>query len=619
MQNQRLDRKDAAIAASAGIAVVVWGVVVAYPFPHASAWASLVDAFAKVGFRVPLWALGILGKCALGISVAFVYLAMRAVSVELRDFEDDEGDPFFFSRCTPLVLTLSVALCPYAWRSFQFLSPDSALVSGVAVLASLCVLSICMSNILLRLLCGILLGGLCGYDLLVVPVVAFLKAVEIKVNLRRPAEGRQGASDWLVWTLPLCATFASAWYFGRTPQAWWARQSELIGEATRSPLVFSTVLAPFACAVALVIGLALRRRGDRARPFTILFTALVGCAGLFFVCHSFARSERSELRLVRDYARLMVSITADARWVFTDGRLDDAIRLVQRERGSKSVLLSVVSEPSERERKMFLDSTPDPVSRELLRHGGLEVLKSWARERPQDLAACAWQFGSNVLERHGVKSVAAGPVMVEESPARQSFVRDACAHTDSFVAQVAAELPRLSDHSACLDAVLWRLARYAEQKGDREQALAFYRENKTLGAERVAAFERLVPSSVLVLTPRESLNIALQRADFALAERYARIILSSSRNDLDAIFAMSMISLDREDYRECIVYSERYLADCPDEPSVLNNLSLAYYKVGEIEKAVATAEKAAALMPERQDVKKNLEFLRSKIQGPTAE
>lgn len=610
MKKQCLDCRDAAIAALAGIAVTVWAFAVAYPFPHPSTWESLVDALAKTGTSVSLRLLGSLGKLMLGFSVSLAYLAVRSLALAMRDYDDEDGEPFFFARCAPLVLVLMVALSPWVWRAFQFLTPESALLAAAVIIVSLCAIAVSTGNLALRLPGGILLGGLCGYSLLVLPTALVLKAIETKINLGRPDRGRRGGIDWLLWTFPCFAAFASAWYFSRTPQAWWDGQSSCIAEAFRNPAVFCATLSPLVLVLVLTIGVALRRKAERGRPLAISLTTLAVFAALVFLYLTFARAERAELRIIRDYTHLVASTTAEARYVFTDGRLDDAIRLTLRERQAKTVLLSMVAEPKARELALCEAAATDPISREQLRHGGLEVLKAWARERPENLEDCAWQFGSGVLSRYGVASAVAGPVLIAERPGREAFAREACERTAAFAERVAAEIDALPDHSAGLDAVLWRLARFSEQTGRRDQALAFYRENRTLSAERLSVFERLIPSASLVLTPREGLDIALKRADFTLAEHYAQMVLASAREDPDALFALAFASLEREDYAACRTYSERYLAVRPNEPSVLNNLSLAYYKLGERDKALESAEKAAALVPDREDVKRNLEFLR---------
>ncbi len=153
--------------------------------------------------------------------------------------------------------------------------------------------------------------------------------------------------------------------------------------------------------------------------------------------------------------------------------------------------------------------------------------------------------------------------------------------------------------------VLWRLSRMAAQRGDAARAEALEEANGAVVAvrerierERAAAFQHL--------TDAEGLQLALRRADFGEARRYATSVLKRMPDDVSANFGMGMSFLLDKKPKEAILYLERAHKAKPTEPAILNNLAIAYLRIGDLAAAEAWAKKAIERAPDVPEVKDTL-------------
>ena len=125
--------------------------------------------------------------------------------------------------------------------------------------------------------------------------------------------------------------------------------------------------------------------------------------------------------------------------------------------------------------------------------------------------------------------------------------------------------------------------------------------------------ERMLPTEQLVFTAREALEVALKRADFELARRYAGEVLAGAPEDPAANFAMGMANLEAKEYFLASVYFEKALRRNPNEPASLNNLAIAYMKLGQGEKALGFAERAAKVYPKSTEIQRTLAEIRKNV------
>ena len=162
--------------------------------------------------------------------------------------------------------------------------------------------------------------------------------------------------------------------------------------------------------------------------------------------------------------------------------------------------------------------------------------------------------------------------------------------------------PSLSD---ALSSVAWRLSRFARLRNDEATADRLDRSNTALKRMlSVVEYER--QRTFMQLTPREGLRIALRRADFIEARRYAAAVLRSDEEDPEANFGMGMSYLREDRMQDAEFYLRRCLIRRPDEPAVLNNLSIICRKGRRYDEAEELARHALKMLPDSPEVRQTL-------------
>ena len=121
---------------------------------------------------------------------------------------------------------------------------------------------------------------------------------------------------------------------------------------------------------------------------------------------------------------------------------------------------------------------------------------------------------------------------------------------------------------------------------------------------RLVEYERM--RTFMQMTPYEGLRLALRRADFVEARRYAKTVLQMDPDDPEANFGTGMAYLLEEKYKEAEMYLENTLKKRPEEPAVLNNLSIVYRKTNRLEKALEYVKKAHELLPGNEEIQRTL-------------
>ena len=109
------------------------------------------------------------------------------------------------------------------------------------------------------------------------------------------------------------------------------------------------------------------------------------------------------------------------------------------------------------------------------------------------------------------------------------------------------------------------------------------------------------------LTPREGLKLGLDRADFRMAEMFARQVLVSDPDDANANFALGMYYFGREQYVRAEAHFQRSLMAQPENPAILNNLAVAQLRLGRLDDAEKNARHALRVRPNGPETKRALE------------
>ena len=167
--------------------------------------------------------------------------------------------------------------------------------------------------------------------------------------------------------------------------------------------------------------------------------------------------------------------------------------------------------------------------------------------------------------------------------------------------------------------VQWRIARLARMRAERadragdtqgamkDVKLSDRLDNTNESLKRIlAAMEKARATTLRQVSPREGLQLALARADFALARRYAEPILEADPDDPNANFGMGMSYYTQKQWSRSEAYLRRCLVKRPKEPAVWNNLAMTCLYQNRFDEAETHAKKALALIPDSAEVKDTL-------------
>ena len=324
---------------------------------------------------------------------------------------------------------------------------------------------------------------------------------------------------------------------------------------------------------------------------------------------------------------------AGAKAVVTDGSLDAALRLAAAAKGDRLLPLSMMAGRSVYERHLRLAAAVNEEEQALLALGTADALKVWAQGPAERLGEVALQLGFEMWRnRRGARPPAGGFTL---RTGAGELLAAGTAEARELARQVA-DLQKAEAYTWCEDGLLrekflfaqWRLARIAAVRAEDEEAA------RDIGASRADAelateLDDLNPELKRIrdavnwlrsregdsLTPREGLRIALERADFQLARRYATPILHADPSNPDANFGMGMSYFIEEKYTQAEPFLKAALERRPDEPAYLNNLAVCCYKDGRFGEALVWARKALAKLPDSPAVRKTHAEIAKAVEG----
>ena len=634
------DRRDLHAAFGLFVGVAAWAFIWAHPFPHPDLWPFLTAVQGRIGVT----ALGIVGRFALGGFAVLVYFVLRGLWFLHRD-RDDELPDGFYTRASPICGAAIFALLPQSWRAGQFLSPGFALLV-LSLLGFLLWLRgrggrECVSYALAYLF----FGFVCGLNPVGILPLGFIWTSDTILRWRDNqihdqrtdddlARRKRAVEAWFA-SLASLAGFSMgvrilSWFaireglsldLVRGVFALWAAWSGNALRAVVSPEAVALALSVLVAVVGLAIGRRIRAVGSHGLLACRVLAGALALVAFTMLLRSVDWAERIRLRAIREYVAFVADDAEGARYLFTDGRFDDALRLEFARRGRDVVLLNTVAAPSPEEAVRLRALAPEPGDRALFEAGGAEVFRAWAQERADRLAASAWQLGSGIVRRYGKVDQRTHGSVLRCADATRAAEYD---KADARFAEWTLRLGAIAEGRAfCgalfggtddavakrFDALLWRAARLAGERSDRRMMQRLDELNASLKAQGEAV-ERMLPTGKLVLTAREGLEIALKRADFELATRYANEVLVGDPENSAANFALGMASLEAKEHFRAATYLERALAKNPNEPATLNNLAIAYARQGRFDEALRIAERAAKILPNAPEIQKTLSEIR---------
>lgn len=331
---------------------------------------------------------------------------------------------------------------------------------------------------------------------------------------------------------------------------------------------------------------------------------------------------RELLGIIDAFAEEVLRECGDAECIFTDGAFDDRLELGAAAKGRKLVALSMMAPDSPYQRRLRLRAAADAEDRTVLSMGAPATLRSWQRDRPKRLEKAAFQLGFELWQRDGGEPPACSGTLArigmdEKSRAEGvAAARDLAGRISTFHAAGGPDSTAGALAVEKFNLVQWRIARLARiraGRADRAGDLATAKAEHDM-ADRLddsnSALKRIVKEAesrrdgtLKQVTPREGLQLALLRADFALASRYAKPILDADPDDPDANFGVGMYFFQTKQWTLAADSLKACLRRKGKEPAVLNNLALALMHIGQFSEAEKRAKEALKLVPESAEVK----------------
>ena len=280
--------------------------------------------------------------------------------------------------------------------------------------------------------------------------------------------------------------------------------------------------------------------------------------------------------------------------------------------GSQVKPLNMMSGPSAWDKyirtRHFAEGTPDRASAEV----GIPVLlRVWAGEMTNGMDNAAVQLGFEFWRRARKPLPKCSGFVAREKGLSDAEVERGISVANAIAARIiriAKENPHMAVSPAlrsAVSSVSWRISRFARMRDDDPLANELDEWNDAVKhMMKLIDYERM--RTFMQMTPYEGLRLSLRRADFVEARKYGATVLQIDPEDPEANFGTGMAFLMEEKFKEAEFYLERTLVKRPDEPAVLNNLSIIYRKTNRLEKSLEYVRKAHELAPENEEISRTL-------------
>lgn len=344
-----------------------------------------------------------------------------------------------------------------------------------------------------------------------------------------------------------------------------------------------------------------------------------------------ASTERKIGRVVNEYAVQTAEECGDARHLFTDGALDGPIEVAAVLQGRNLKALSMMSGSDPYEIYLRTRGETDKENKTVLATGAADALRTWVRHRPDCATNIAVQIGFELWKHDKLPIPPLGGVVARTAGFADG---DAAKWTERAHRLAERILALYKDAGGAIDVpnnwlqsaltfVQWRIARMCGMRADRsdragdlqgalgEGGLAKRLDDLNVAYQRIRRqMDWVARQKGVRLTPREGLRVGLDRADFRLARTFAQQVLESDPYDTRANFAMGMSYFTEEMYGRAEHHLKLALTRRPNEPAVLNNLSVVQLRLGRLDEAETNAMKALKAYPDSLEIKKTLQKIR---------
>jgi len=336
--------------------------------------------------------------------------------------------------------------------------------------------------------------------------------------------------------------------------------------------------------------------------------------------------------ILGDYVTELAREAEGKRWIFTDGLCDSGIELADTQRSPRLRAVSLVKGSyDEEDGRLAGFSSQEDLS--ALEHGATGLLRSWAKDRPDELTNAVFQCGFSFLEREvpSNRLEICGLVLRSgsiASDAADSRVNELAEKILEFYRNGgdAANGGRIRQARFC--AMQWRVARairrhaaVLDRRNEVQRALSETALSEELDRRNPFARKQDAVADAISLrafgslTPREGLDFSLRRANFALARRFAQPILKDDPKNVEANFAMAMSHLVQQEYAQARHYFECALRERPNDATLLNNTAACSLALGDIREAEKKATEALKQLPDSAAIKDTLSKIEQAKKG----
>lgn len=322
--------------------------------------------------------------------------------------------------------------------------------------------------------------------------------------------------------------------------------------------------------------------------------------------------------------------SAELSRLVTDGALDAGVELAAFRSRSSLLTMSMTAGNRPRDVKIRRRGITAADDLESLRTGFPNTLRTWIDFKPEILKGIGVQLALDQWRNAPpeARPVAYGVVAHVGVADADEFAR-AKAWGMDFAERILA-LYGSSDPDGIVDRrlrelflfVQFRVARFCQWRAEAagtwdwgdvsraEQGLADRLDAKNASyqeAKRLTALATGVRN--VSLTPRESLKLCLQNADFNAALTFAERVYLADPDDPEANFALGMHYLFAKNYSHAEPFLTRCLAKRPQDPAVLNNLAIAERELGRYEIAEKHIREALSSLPDSPHLRRTLDSI----------
>ena len=345
----------------------------------------------------------------------------------------------------------------------------------------------------------------------------------------------------------------------------------------------------------------------------------------------FDSTVREMTSIVNGIIRQTADECGDASMLFTDGSLDAAVEAVAAGNGRSLKAMSMMSGAGRYDIAVRIRGVRNEDDRSLLSVGAADALRTWVTAGDPCVSNIALQVGLELWRKNNLPMPDAGGLVSRTAgfPAGES---EAYAESARAIAGRILQLYKsgdpMDDGYPRLNELFlfgqWRLSRMCRMRAN---AADGRKDSKVSEMENDLAdrLDRLNPEWQKVqekmdwigrqdgmrLTSREGLKLGLERADFRLARSYARKVIMSDENDVQANFALGMGYFTEKQYGRAEAHLKKCLIKAPNEPAVLNNLAIVLLRLGRYAEAETNAVRALERFPGSAEIKTTLRHIRA--------